>query len=421
MRVTSTLILTLLLAGLSTLAVWPHWPTLEHNARTLYTAWQQLRAEPQQPAAVTIAATETLEAKSEPRPQLVRPNTRATAPAANTEPLDPFIEEVNQRAKLDPAAAMEWLKSDVSGSDRLRGMLAVVGIWAADDSEAALLWLESNAQGLARLESLRSGVELWSQQDPVATAAWINGMANDGSKVTATQALAGNWAAQDPQAAADWVAGLPADTSRTAAARAIIDAWSTQDPEAAVIWALGETEATGDSELLMHSIGRFTEQDYPAAERFLRDISGSYSTDSLVSRYVETLAQSDPSAAVNWLDTLSTNDPLYTDDLARVALKEWSRSDSVAASTWLSEQGKGPERDAAIVGFAATMIDFEPEAALEWSLTISEPSVRMEQVRDSVRTWAKRHPADASTWLQQAELEPDLRASLAAEMDAFSN
>jgi hypothetical protein len=45
----------------------------------------------------------------------------------------------------------------------------------------------------------------------------------------------------------------------------------------------------------------------------------------------------------------------------------------------------------------------------------------MEQVRDSVRAWAKRHPADASTWLQQAELEPDLRASLAAEMDAFSN
>ena len=91
---------------------------------------------------------------------------------------------------------MQWLQSEFTGPERLRGMLEVVAVWAADDSENALLWLESNAQGLARLETLNSGIELWSQQDPTAAATWVEGMANDGSKVTAATVLAATWAHQ---------------------------------------------------------------------------------------------------------------------------------------------------------------------------------------------------------------------------------
>ena len=69
---------------------------------------------------------------------------------------DSFILEARRRGREDPTAAMDWLQSQHSGSERLRGMLEVVALWAAEDSESALLWLESNAHGLARLDTLNS-------------------------------------------------------------------------------------------------------------------------------------------------------------------------------------------------------------------------------------------------------------------------
>ena len=42
---------------------------------------------------------------------------------------------------------MRWLQEQHSGSERLRGMLVVVALWASEDSESALLWLESHAEG----------------------------------------------------------------------------------------------------------------------------------------------------------------------------------------------------------------------------------------------------------------------------------
>ena len=47
---------------------------------------------------------------------------------------DPLIVEARRRAEEDPEAAMLWLQSQNPGADRLRAMLEVVAMWAADDS-----------------------------------------------------------------------------------------------------------------------------------------------------------------------------------------------------------------------------------------------------------------------------------------------
>ena len=66
-------------------------------------------------------------------------------------------------------------------------------------------------------------------------------------------------------------------------------------------------------------------------------------------------------------------------------MEEWSRSDSVAASDWLSQQSNGPRRDAAIAGFAQAMIDYEPQAVAEWVNTLSNPEARVTALENSIQ------------------------------------
>jgi len=335
------------------------------------------------------------------------------------EPEDPLLAEVRALAENDPEAAMDWLATEVSSADRLRGMLEVVAIWAARDSESALLWLESNAHGLARHETIHSGMELWSQQDPVAAANWIDGMANDASKATAASTLVSNWLVSDPREASKWVTRLPSGMIRQAASRALVDTMLTQESNGTAInWALQEAVHFDNPELFDYSIQKLTEIAPEESESRLREISADYDTTSAVETYLKTLTEQDPIQASNWLGTLNSSDPLYNPDLHSTFMREWSKSDSVAASTWLSEASSGPARDAAILGFAETMIDYEPEAVAAWTNTISDPQTRLNWLTHAVQTWSRTNPAETLRWLKETELDPALRSELARDIAA---
>ncbi len=309
---------------------------------------------------------------------------------------------------------MLWLQEQHSGSERLRGMLEVVALWAADDSESALLWLECNAQGLARSETLHSGVELWAERDPEAAAGWVEGMANDGSKATAVQSLVAKWAQSAPGAAAGWVAGLPGGPVRDKASRALVESWVETDPEAAAVWALSEAEFRGERELLVDTISQYTRQSPEDAESFIRSIADAYDTSDLLDGHLAARAGQDPVATAAWLGNLDQNDPLHSNAHARTLMQVWAESDSIAASNWLSEQPAGPERDAAISGFAETIQHYEPAAATAWAETISDPELRLQKLESSLATWAGQEPSQALEWVESAALAPATRQKLAA-------
>jgi hypothetical protein len=418
MRWLFRLFLTLAFLGLATLAILPHTGTIRSEWQHIRSTWELVRS------GATPNKPEATEATPEPRTSdrrrtVLKPNpaaSRADTTAASDN--DPFLAEARRRAKDDPEAAMQWLQSEATGPERLRGMLEIVALWAADDSENALLWLESNAQGLARFETLNSGMQLWSQQDPTAAAAWIDGMANDGSKVTAAKALAANWANQDADEAANWVNQLPAGSLRDEAASALVESWGSRDPEAAAIWALSEAEFNGNTDLLNLSIRQYTQMAPDEAEQFLRGVNEAYEAPEAIETYVRTRAQDNPTEAMDWLSALPATDPLNQPQNSEVIMQEWSRTDSVAASTWLNDAAAGSQRDAAIVGFTTTMLDFDPEAAAAWSNTISEPDQRVEQLNRSILSWSRAQPHQALQWVKDAELEPDLRHALANQIGA---
>jgi len=418
MRWISRTLLTFAFIGLATLAVLPHTDTIRNEWHHLRETWEIVRSRaPSQPTAA-VEPSNTL-GKSDRGRTVLKPTPADPTPIPKSATdNDPFLLEARRRAKDDPESAMAWLQVQSLSQDSVRGMLEIVAVWAAEDSESALLWLESNAQGLARHTTIQSGMELWAQQDPIAAATWIDGMANDGSKVTAAKALAANWAGQNPDEASQWVEQLPAGSLRNDAAAALVESWAATAPEAAAIWALTEAEYYGNTDLLNLSIQHYTQANPTEAEQFLRSVNEAYEAPAAIETYVRTRAQTNPMDAMEWQIQLPQADPLNNPKNSEVIMQEWSRTDSVAASTWLNDAAAGDQRDAAIVGFTTTMLDFDPVAAAAWSNTISEPSQRVEQLNRAILNWSDSQPQQALQWVQEAELEADLRNALASQIGA---
>ena len=418
MRWISRTLLTFAFIGLATLAVLPHTDTIRNEWHHLRETWEIVRSRaPSQPTAA-VEPSNTL-GKSDRGRTVLKPTPADPTPIPKSATdNDPFLLEARRRAKDDPESAMAWLQVQSLSQDSVRGMLEIVAVWAAEDSESALLWLESNAQGLARHTTIQSGMELWAQQDPIAAATWIDGMANDGSKVTAAKALAANWAGQNPDEASQWVEQLPAGSLRNDAAAALVESWAATAPEAAAIWALTEAEYHGNTDLLNLSIQHYTQVNPAEAEQFLRSVNEAYEAPAAIETYVRTRAQTNPMDAMEWQIQLPQADPLNNPKNSEVIMQEWSRTDSVAASTWLNDAASGDQRDAAIVGFTTTMLDFDPEAAAAWSNTISEPNQRVEQLNRAILNWSESQPQQALQWVQEAELEADLRNALASQIGA---
>ena len=326
-------------------------------------------------------------------------------------PAESLLDEARRRAELDPAHAMNWLQEQNPSASRLQAMLEVVALWASRDAESTLLWLESNARGIARRETLNNGVTLWGETDPQAAAEWIRGMVNDGSKDVAAAALARSWGTQDAPATASWIEGISAGPTRTAAAQALLETWVTSNPVAAAEWAAQLTHSES-SKALEYCIAKLAETDPSTAEALLRTYQPALPQAPLLEAYIQSLAQRDPALAAVWHAELAANDPLKTKAGANILLREWALSDSVAASTWLSDQGPGPYRDAAITGFVQSIQKHAPDAATLWSNAIDEPLKRVRYLAESLESWNTYDSKAAKVWLQEAELEPDLRSEL---------
>lgn len=407
-----------LLLLLAWLAAMPYVPMLRQEWAKFLKSWDSMRHEnadaPIEPTSDASAAQNNRRERTIVQPKPVNPSPLLKS----VEEVDPFIREARERAQADPEAAMQWLQEQSTGSERLRGMLEVVALWAAKDAESALLWLESNAQGLARLETLNSGVELWAERDPTAAANWIDAMANDGSKIAAAKSLAGTWAKSDPQAAAAWLESLTNGPIRQEAAGTLAMAWMLTDPANAAAWVKEEAQNSGDKELLRQTIAEYAKVAPEAAEAFLRTIplQDPFDHQGYATKYIQARAENDPVATAEWLQSLPENDPLHSPENATHLLQVWAQTDSIAASAWLSEQPSGPERDAAIVGFAGAIQPFEPEAAATWANTISDPTQRATQLTQSIRSWARQQPDAALEWVVQADLAPAEKERLASEI-----
>ena len=77
-------------------------------------------------------------------------------------------------------------------------------------------------------------------------------------------------------------------------------------------------------------------------------------------------------------------------------------TDANETAQWLSTLPPGPGRDRAIVPFASDIQQRDPEGAMVWALSISDPLERMDRLERLAGRWNFRDKNAARAWINSA-------------------
>lgn len=100
---------------------------------------------------------------------------------------------------------------------------------------------------------------------------------------------------------------------------------------------------------------------------------------------------------------------LQTDQTAPVThfTNAWTEGDFRAVTTWVNTLPPGRARDAAVVGFAPAAARIDGASAVDWALTITDPSQRKSTLDTVFQTWRNRQPDAAPAYLREKGIETE--------------
>ena len=327
-------------------------------------------------------------------------------------------------AMLDPAAAVLALM-DVGGEQR-RGMLAGIGGgWAQRDRPAALVWargLEVESERSLSLLAIanhlilsdpRSAAEIYREgameSDPNATA-------DHPDLGLRLQDIATKLAARDPMAAVSWLKEyFPEEMKSLGKMLAAKD--MPQDAVAAV-------DRMAQVPDLMFENGRPSfwlshwngdPDNISAGLAKAAQIQDASVRSAVQAALLGMQARTEPEAAIRAMGSHSLGENSASFVL-KEALRSWAGTDLTAASAWLTEQPSGKVRDGAIQGFNEVAAVAEPDSALQWAMSISEPFHREQAVSQALQRWKSSDPKAAEAALNVLPLPEDRKAVLAKQL-----
>ena len=271
--------------------------------------------------------------------------------------------------ETDPAAALAHAQ-ELSGTAGGMALEAVLTAWGAGNPEAVLGW-QAKASGAGAAPGRESVVaslfRTLASRDLARALALLERAPDGSSRANAVRGLMeGAFTGEARERVLGAAAALTDDELRVQLRRAAVESWARQEPEAAAAWV---------------------ERVEPAWERpRLRDSLGF------------AWLQRDPAAAADWWTRLEPG----PDTMVKI-INVWAQEDPNAAGSWLRQQPTGPAGDAARMTFSRQVADLDPESALTWAATVTDPAMRDGTLRHIWSRWHGRDPGAAEAFLARPE------------------
>jgi hypothetical protein len=251
----------------------------------------------------------------------------------------------------DPQDALDWIKqnaADASNSDLARQYEAALNGYATTDPAGALnaasalpedsrndrqiksKAMEGIAEGMASEGEFTDAVALFDQMP-------ANTFQNDG-----LGRVADLWAVVAPQDAANWISTVADPSLQNDLGQNLADTWGNSDPAAAAKWAAqidqlaaaaGASSDSGDA-LLAHVMDDWSRADLNAAGQFINQMPASPVKDNAIASFASRAAQDDPSAAMDWVATIS--DDQARQQAAQQVAKQWVKQDPASLAQFLN-------------------------------------------------------------------------------------
>jgi len=281
-------------------------------------------------------------------------------------------------AELDGAAAMKYAEEHASGLGPMGQIskMSVASAWAEHEPEAVWKWYKdqsgNDGGGMFGsnmvLSSLFAGMAEKDPDQAFKRLAEIDGPGR-------TMALAGMFQSAlfddaKRQQLLTKVEALPDDAERKQAKVMMLGQWAMMAPEQAVAWV--KTQPADEQSDLRQSMGTM-------------------------------LMMSDPKKGAN-LTLEGVSDEDKPQCYSRI-VSQWAALDTNAAGTWLREQPQGPQLDEARQAFVTAASQKDPQSAMQWAATITNPDLKVSATAMAYQAWQKKDATAADQALATSGLD----------------
>lgn len=289
---------------------------------------------------------------------------------------------INKWATTDPSAALAYALQIESRRVRSSLVSGIFSNWAKTDVNGAYSWLMANKD--SDPDTFRMGLkpviaEMAGRSIPDAMR-MASDMTSSYDRLYAMRVVV-EAAARSGVAPSmvSYLDSLKTPLERGNYAAMLAQNWAVYEPQKAAEWASSLTD--------------------PALRK------------STMSSAVGAWATDNPGAAAQWVMSLPEGE-LKSKQIAQVT-QSWSRYDPVKAADFLlAQHPPSPGLDLAIQGLVGSVVKSNPEGAVMWAATISDPKARSSTIVAACREWVKADPQKASAYIATAPLTPSQRRSI---------
>jgi len=226
------------------------------------------------------------------------------------------------------------------------------------------------------------------------------------------------WATHEPAEATHWTFKKASPAYRSAGARTVIEIWAEADPAAALV-AAESAMAESDQDVariaqtaLVHG---WFKTDRPALERYIYSQGGGIKRQRSLFSYALALTAAEGSeSAVQWAQSIPTDDARYKFEVNRQVMATLTWADSDAASRFCEAECDGPFGKGLRNILIRTRLrdgDYGGDV-VEWVAQLPDgdeenQANKLHSLWVSYSTWAYRDHGEAIAWMRKKIAESD--------------
>lgn len=277
--------------------------------------------------------------------------------------------------QADPLAALAYVKrNDPRGDSELAETF--FSVWGQIAGAAAIEQINRDPQFRRNAPKLVSAaVSGWAESDLPSASTYVTEMPFTAQREAAIETLGRIYAQRNPREAIDWAGRLPASRGAGAVIERAGRLLAENDPAAVVNLARDTGNPAVKAGLLQAGYVNWGARDSTSALRSLEQFNDDGPLKAMLTqKVIEGLAQTDPSAAVQLLNTQS--DPKLRRNGTAVLAREWAASDPQSAATWAMSQPDDQSKTAALTGVVNEWIEKDESTALKWISELPSAATR---------------------------------------------
>ena len=329
-------------------------------------------------------------------------------------------------AKKDPAAARDYLFSEIKDRHERDHLLGIVFQANGEHPEESLAWIRANVPDRDRANQLAASVYAgMASEDPVGAMAMIEGTATGHELTAAREAVIGEWAARDIKGAFAWIQTQDYSGELYSNYSSLMYSYIEQDPIEAAKVITSMTSGDLKTNLAEHYTRELAETDPKKALEWANQLQDPEARERSLAQSISILGMEQPDEALTLV--ASQSDPQFrdrlgmelADHLARTKpetlparlekfppeqqpmivtnlAQSWAMADLPAAQEWISQMPEGELRNQAALASSEMLAHRSPAAAFSLATLHSDPEVGPNLVRSVSEQWYQVNPTAAT-------------------------